>query len=298
EGTAEGRLGTKAQGRLGGRVGKRRPRRGRPWLLTAYATLLTAAFLLPVYWMVNTSLTRPDRILAETPQWFPTPPTTQNYTTALSDDALLRALLNSVVISCGVVALTLLLGVPLAYALARVRMRGSGTMVFALLIAQLPPSIVLAAPLFILERRAGIDDTYIGLIAADTTLTLPFAVIVLRPVLRAVPRELEEAALVDGCGSMGVLLRVVLPIMTPGLVAVSGLSFLIAWGEFVFGLTLAAEPAVQPVTVLLNAFVGTHGTAWGALMATATVISIPVVCVFAAFQRFIVGGLTAGTTKG
>lgn len=97
---------------------------------------------------------------------------------------------------------------------------------------------------------------------------------------------------------MGVLLRVVLPIMAPGLIAVAALSFLIAWGEFVFGLTLASEPDVQPVTVLLNAFVGTHGTAWGALMATATLISVPVVCVFAALQRFVVGGLTAGTAKG
>ncbi|WP_327728376.1 carbohydrate ABC transporter permease [Streptomyces sp. NBC_00487] len=274
-----------------------RGRRG-AWPVTVVAALITAVFLLPVYWMVNTSLTRPDRILAETPDWFPAPATTQHYATALSDDALLRALLNSLVISCGVVALTLLLGVPFAYALARVPLRGSGTMVLALLIAQLPPSIVLAAPLFILERRAGLDDTYVGLIAADTTLTLPFAVIVLRPVLRAVPRELEEAALVDGCGPVGVLLRVVLPIMAPGLIAVAALSFLIAWGEFVFGLTLASEPDVQPVTVLLNAFVGTHGTAWGALMATATLISVPVVCVFAALQRFVVGGLTAGTAKG
>ncbi|WP_307835337.1 carbohydrate ABC transporter permease [Streptomyces adelaidensis] len=272
--------------------------RARGWPLTAVAALITAVFLLPVYWMVNISLTRPDHILAESPRWFPAPATTRHYTTALSDDALPRALLNSVVISCGVVAVTLLLGVPLAYALARIRMRGSGTMVLALLVAQLPPSIVLAAPLFILERRAGLDDTYAGLIAADTTLTLPFAVIVLRPVLRGVPRELEEAALVDGCGPVGVVLRVVLPVMAPGVVAVAGLSFLIAWGEFVFGLTLASEPAVQPVTVLLNAFVGTHGTAWGALMATATLISVPVVCVFAVLQRFIVGGLAAGTVKG
>ncbi|WP_411151035.1 carbohydrate ABC transporter permease [Streptomyces sp. A30] len=269
----------------------------RPWLRTAVATLITAAFLLPVYWMVNTSLTEPDRIQADTPRWLPVPVTTENYSTALAADALPQALLNSVVISCGVVALTLLLGVPLAYALARIPMRGSGAMVLALLIAQLPPSIVLAAPLFILERRAGLDDTHLGLIAADTTLTLPFAVIVLRPVLRSVPRELEEAAMLDGCGPLGVLLRVVLPVMMPGLFAVAGLAFLIGWGEFVFGLTLASEPAVQPVTVLLNSFVGLHGTAWGALMATATLISIPVVCVFAIFQRFIVGGLTAGSVK-
>lgn len=270
----------------------------RPWALTVFATVVTAAFLLPVYWMAKTSLTPPDRILAPTPQWIPAPPTTQNYSTALAYQTLPRALANSVVISCGVVALTLLLGIPLAYALARVRMRGSGVMVLALLVAQLPPAIVLAAPLFILERRAGLDDTYAGLIAADTTLTLPFTVIVLRPVLRAVPVELEEAALIDGCGLPGVLLRVVLPLMVPGVVAAAGLSFLLGWGEFLFGLTLAKGPDVQPVTVVLNAFVGQHGTAWGALMATATLISLPVVCVFALFQRFIVGGLTAGSVRG
>lgn len=269
-----------------------------PWLLTATAVVITAAFLLPVYWMAKTSLTEPDRIQAPSPQWVPAPLTGENYRTALGYEGLARALLNSAVISSGVVALTLLLGVPLAYALARVRMRGSGTMVLALLVAQLPPAIVLAAPLFILERRAGLDDTYLGLIAADTTLTLPFTVIVLRPVLRTFPPELEEAALVDGCGLPGVLLRVVLPLMVPGLVAAAGLSFLLGWGEFLFGLTLAEGPDVQPVTVLLNAFIGQHGTAWGALMATATLITLPVVCVFALFQRFIVGGLTAGSVRG
>lgn len=270
----------------------------RPWLLTVIATPITAVFLLPVYWMVKTSLTRPDRVQAPTPQWIPSPVTGENYSTALGYEGLTRALLNSLVIAGGVVALTLLLGVPLAYALARVRMRGSGAMVLALLVAQLPPAIVLAAPLFILERRAGLTDTYLGLIAADTTLTLPFAVIVLRPVMRGVAPELEEAALVDGCGLPGVLLRVVLPLTVPGVVAVAGLSFLIGWGEFLFGLTLAQGPDVQPVTVLLNAFVGQHGTSWGALMATATLISIPVVCVFALFQRFLVGGLTAGSVRG
>lgn len=270
----------------------------RPWLLTGSATLITAAFLLPVYWMAKTSLTGPDRILSASPQWVPSPVTGENYSTALAYAGLPRALLNSLVISSGVVALTLLLGVPLGYALARIRMRGSGTMVLALLVAQLPPAIVLAAPLFILEHRAGVDGTYLGLIAADTTLTLPFTVIVLRPVLRSVPPELEEAALVDGCGLPGVLLRVVLPIMAPALVAVAGLCFLIGWGEFLFGLTLAERPDVQPVTVLLNAFVGRHGTSWGALMATATLISVPVVCVFAVFQRFIVGGLTSGSVRG
>ncbi|WP_042391784.1 carbohydrate ABC transporter permease [Streptacidiphilus carbonis] len=269
----------------------------RPWLLTATAAAITAAFLLPAYWMAATSLKQPDRILVAHPQWVPAPVTTVNYTAAFADGALARALANSLVISCGVVLLTLLLAVPLSYALARLRMRGSGTMVLALLIAQLLPSIVLAAPLFILEHRVGLDNTYLGLIAADTTLTLPFAVIVLRPLLQGVPVELEEAALVDGCGRPGVLLRVVLPVMVPGLIAVAGLSFLLGWGEFIFGLTLAKRPEVQPVTVVLNSFVGAYGTSWGPLMATATIVSLPVVCLFAVLQRFVVGGLTAGSVR-
>lgn len=266
----------------------------RPWQLTAAAAVITAAFLLPAYWMFATSLKQPDKVLTSPPQWVPVPVTGDNYTAAFSAGLLTRALLNSLVISCGVVGLTLLLAVPLSYAIARIRMRGSGLMVLALLISQLLPSIVLAAPLFILEHRVGLTDSYLGLIVADTTLTLPFAVIVLRPLLLAVPAEVEEAALVDGCGILGVLRHVVLPIMVPGLAAVVGLSFLLGWGEFVFGLTLVQSTDVQPVTVFLNSFVGQHGSSWGPMMAAATVISLPVVLVFAVFRRFVVGGLTTG----
>jgi multiple sugar transport system permease protein len=269
----------------------------RSWWLTAAAALITAAFLLPVYWMVATSLKTPDKVLVTPPQWVPAPVTGDNYAEAFTDGLLARALFNSLVISCGVVGLTLVLAVPLSYAIARIRMRGSGTMVLALLIAQLLPSIVLAAPLFILAQRTGLINTYFGLIVADATLTVPFAVIVLRPLLRDLPVEVEEAAMVDGCGPLGVLLRVVLPNMVPGLVAVVGLSFLLTWGEFVFGLTLVEDPDVQPVTVFLNSFVGQRGTAWGPLMATATLISLPIVLVFALVRRFVVGGLTAGGAR-
>ena len=261
----------------------------------AAAAVLSVLYLEPLAWIVITSLKSDDQIRGA-PNALAFTPTLAVFREVL--DAGGSAILTSLRIASATTLLVLVAGVPAAYALARIRMRGSGTMVLALLVAQLPPAIVLAAPLFILERRAGLTDTYLGLIAADTTLTLPFTVIVLRPVMRSVSPELEEAALVDGCGLPGVLLRVVLPLMVPGVVAAAGLSFLIGWGEFLFGLTLAEGPGVQPVTVLLNAFIGQHGTSWGALMATATLISIPVVCVFAVFQRFIVGGLTAGSVRG
>ncbi|WP_151477958.1 carbohydrate ABC transporter permease [Streptomyces albicerus] len=269
----------------------------RPWLLTLVAGAITAFFLLPLYWMIATSLKKPDQVLTSPPQWIPSPPTGDSYARALDKPMIGQALLNSVVISLGVVALTLVLAVPLTYAVARIRMRGSGAMVLSLLVAQLLPSIVLAAPLFIVLRQAELNNTLIGLVIADTTLTLPFAVIVLRPLVRAMPAEVEEAALVDGCGLPGVLWRIVLPVMRPGLIAVGGFSFLLGWGEFVFGITLNSDPKVQPVTVLLNTFVGQTGTDWGPLMAAATLVSVPVVCVFAMLQRYIVGGLTAGSVK-
>ncbi|MFF7654012.1 carbohydrate ABC transporter permease [Streptomyces sp. NPDC007983] len=272
-----------------------RPRH--PWLLTLVAGVITAFFLLPLYWMIATSLKRPDEVLSSPPQWFPSPPSGESYARALDKPMLGQALLNSVAISLGVVALTLVLAVPLTYAVARIRMRGSAAMVLSLLVAQLLPSIVLAAPLFIVLRDAGLNNTLLGLVIADTTLTLPFAVIVLRPLVRAMPAEIEEAALVDGCGLPGVLWRIVLPVMRPGLIAVGAFSFLLGWGEFVFGITVNSDPEVQPVTVLLNTFVGQTGTAWGPLMAAATIVSVPVVCVFAMLQRFIVGGLTAGSVK-
>jgi multiple sugar transport system permease protein len=162
-------------------------------------------------------------------------------------------------------------------------------------------------------NEAALGGLYLGLIRNGRSVPRDFSVVGVvagtwaervTPALTAagVPaREMcrvsVEAALVDGCGRLGVLLRIVVPVMVPGLVAVAGLSFLLGWGEFIFGLTLAKQPDVQPVTVVLNTFVGQYGTSWGPLMATATIIAVPVVCVFAIFQCFIVGGLTAGSVK-
>ncbi|AOS63504.1 carbohydrate ABC transporter permease [Actinoalloteichus hymeniacidonis] len=269
----------------------------RPWLLTGIATAIVAVFLLPLYWMVATSLKRPENVLAIPPQWVPLPPSGENYASAIADPLLTQALLSSAIIALGTTILTLLLAAPLTYAITRTGVPGSRSMLLAMMVAQLLPSIVLAAPLLLLMRIIGLTDTHLGLILADTTLTLPFAVIVLRPLMAALPMELEEAARMDGASMVDVLRRVVLPVLRPGLIAAGAFAFLLAWGEFVFGITLASSESVQPVTVLLNSFVGRYGTAWGSLMAVATLISVPIVLIFAAFQRFIVSGLTSGSVK-
>ena len=170
-------------------------------------------------------------------------------------------------------------------------------MVLLLLISQLLPGIVIAGPLFVLFNRIHLVNSYPGLILADISITLPFAVIVLRPFFLTIPMELESAALVDGSTRFGAFWRIVLPLVRPGLITVGVFAFLFTWGEFVFGLSLTTKEEVQPVTVALNSFIGQYGTKWNLLMSVATTVAIPIIVVFAGLQRFIVGGLTAGATK-
>jgi len=264
---------------------------------TIVASLFVLAYLLPVYWMVATSLKSSSDIFAVPPKLIPVPPIFASYENeVLHNPVLITVFVNSLIISIGTMALTLLLAVPGAYGLSRLKLRGSGIILLILLIGQLLPSIVLAGPLFLLYSRIGLLNSHVGLVLADTTFTLPFSVIILRPFFLAVPNDLEAAAKVDGCTQLGVLWRIVLPYVRPGLITVAAFSFLIAWGEFVFALSLNTNDN-QPVTVALNNFVGQYGTRWNDMMAVSTVVALPIILIFTLLQRFIVGGLTAGAVK-
>ena len=166
-----------------------------------------------------------------------------------------------------------------------------------LLISQMLPSINVALPLFVLFSKAGLVNTYQGLIIANATVTVSFAIIVLRPFFLTVPGEVIEASRVDGSTRFGAFWRIALPLSVPGLVTVSALTFLTAWGEFVFGLTLATRDEMVPVTVALSQIVTQFGTRWNDLMAVSTVVALPIVLFFVFLQRYIVGGLTAGSLK-
>jgi multiple sugar transport system permease protein len=265
---------------------------------TLVATLFVLAYLFPVYWMVATSLKTSSAIFATPPQLIPSPMVFTAYTTAVINNPLtLRAILNSAIISIGTMALTLVLAAPAAYGLARLNLRGGAFMTLLLLISQLLPAIVIATPLFVLFSRIGLLNSYPALILADTTITLPFAVIILRPFFLTVPGELEAAAKIDGCTQWGAFWRVILPLVQPGLITVAAFAFLISWGEFLFALSLNTNENVQPVTVALNKFIGQYGTQWEKLMAVATTIALPIIVIFASLQRYIVSGLVAGSVK-
>jgi multiple sugar transport system permease protein len=262
------------------------------------SAVLVAIYLFPVYWMVATSLKAQREIFAIPPKLVPWPPDFDPYREAvLGNPDVARGVLNSTVIAIGTTALTLLLAAPAAYALARLRLRFTVAIGLILLISQMLPSINLALPLFVIFSRVGLVDSFPALIVANATVTVPFAIIVLRPFFLTVPGEVVEASRVDGSTRFGAFWRIALPLAGPGLITVAALTFLTAWGEFVFGLTLATSEEMQPITVVLSRIITQFGTRWNELMAVSTVVALPIVIFFILLQRYIVGGLTAGAMK-
>ena len=265
---------------------------------TAIALVIVVIYLFPVYWMVATSLKTPAEIFSSPPKFVPIPPNFSAYKTAvIHNDVVHRAFFSSVIIATGTMILTLLLATPAAYGLARLKLRGSGIMVLLLVLGQLLPAVVIAGPLFVLFRKWGLTNSYQGMILADISATLPFAVIILRPYFLTVPAELEQAALLDGANRFKVFYQIVLPLVQPGLVTVAAFSFLIAWGEFIFALSLNLDEKLQPITVALNRFSGQYGTKWNEMMAVSTTVALPIILVFVLLQRFIISGIATGATK-
>jgi multiple sugar transport system permease protein len=273
-------------------------RQGAGRLLSPLAVLMTCVYLFPIYWMVVTAFKRPPDVFAIPPDLVPAPPTMQGFNDAvIGNEAVFQGIVNSLVIASGALVLTLALGAPAAYGLARLRLRFTGLVILVMLAAQMLPTINLALPMFAIFSRIGLVDTYAALIVANVSLTLPFAIIIMRPYFLSVPGELVEAAMIDGCSPFGAFRRIVLPLVRPGVVVTGALTFLTAWGEFVFGLTLATSDEMQPITVVLNRFIAQYGTRWNELMAVSTVIALPIVLTFLLAQRHLVEGLTAGATK-
>lgn len=275
----------------------RRARLQRRWIVAA-GIVVTAMYLIPVYWMINTSLKEAGDIFAAPPDLIPLPPTVASYHHAVfSDPDIARGLINSAIIAIGTTMVTLLVALPAAYGLARLRVRFVSAILMLFLIVQMVPSVNLALPMFVLFSSVGLVNSYAGLIIANCSLAIPLAITLLRPYFLNVPTEIVDAAKVDGCNELSAFWRVAVPISTPGVITVAVISFLGAWGEFVFGLALATDEQHQPITVVLAGLTNAFGTRWNDLMAVSAVISLPVIVVFVFLQRYIVAGLTEGATK-
>ena len=264
----------------------------------ALAVVVLVVMLFPVYWMVATAFKPGRDVLTYTPKWFPTHPTLANFRDAMGRAYFWSDVKNSLIIVGVVVLLSLALAFLAALALAKFRFYGRKAFIVLIIGVQMVPLNALVIPLYILLSRVHQVDKLSGVIVMYLTFVLPFTVWTLRGFMLGVPRELEEAAMVDGTTRFGAFVRILLPLVAPGLVATSIFAFIQAWNEFLIAYVFLHEPSKQTLTVWLANFTTLRGTEWGPLMAGATLTALPVLFFFLLVQRRVAFGLTAGAVRG
>jgi multiple sugar transport system permease protein len=286
---------TRAVARRG--AGRRRPL-SRPdgpkkYLLTAVGVLLLAVLLFPVYWMVNISL-QPAGSAIEA-SWFPFEAQFGGYAQALADQG--GNLVTSLVIALGSVVLSLVIATPASYALAQFKVRGVNAVLFAILISQMIPGIVVANALYAAYNDIGLLNTIPGLILADSTAGVPFAILIMRAFMLNIPPSIIEAAKVDGAGNLRAFRSIVLPISRNSMITAGLFTFLFTWSDFLMALTLTTTADIRPITLGIYQYIGTYTADWSTVMAAAVLASLPAIVLLLAAQRFIAAGATGGAVK-
>jgi N,N'-diacetylchitobiose transport system permease protein len=264
----------------------------------AVALLVFVVMLFPIYWMVSTALKPGKQILSLDPVWLPSPVTFDNFRSAISVPFFWNDVVNSLTVVLSVVAISIGLAFLAAVSVARFGFRGRTAFIVMVIAVQMVPLNALVIPVYLLLDKAGQVDSLLGVIAYYLAIVLPFMIWTLRGFVANVPVDLEEAAMVDGATRVGAFLRIVFPLVAPGLVATAIFGFIQAWNEYIIAYVLLSSASKQTLTIWLASFTTQHGTDWGGLMAGATLTALPVVVFFLLVQRHVVGGLTAGAVKG
>jgi N,N'-diacetylchitobiose transport system permease protein len=274
----------------------RRP--GSRALVNVLGLLVAVVMAFPVFWMASTALKPTGDILSYTPHVLPWPLTPEHFAAAVTKPFFVDYLRNSLVVVLAAVALSILTATLAALAVARMRWRGRRAYLLLIVLAQTAPLEALLIPAFLVLRDAGLLNQLPALVLTYVVVTLPFTVWTLRGFVAAIPVELEEAAMTDGCTRLGAYRRVVLPLLGPGLVATSVFGFITAWNEFMFALVIMQEQDKLTLPVWLSTFRTAFGTDWGGTMAASTLFTLPVLVFFLLVQRRLVTGLSAGAVKG
>jgi multiple sugar transport system permease protein len=262
---------------------------------TAVGVVLTAIMLFPVYWMINVSFTKDTDMRDDPPHLFPLDGTLEGYRAVI--DQQLPYLGTSLLVGLGTSLLTVVLAAPAGYALAKLRPRGGGVLSFVLLVAQMIPGVIMAMGFYAIYLKLGVLNTATGLILADSTIAVPFGVLIFTAFMSGIPQELTAAATVDGAATLRVFWSVILPVSRNAVVTVSLFAFLWAWSDFVFATTLDGGGTAQPITLGIYHYIGNNNQQWNAIMATAVIASIPATLLLIVAQRYVAAGVTAGAVK-
>ena len=266
------------------------------WLCTLAAAAALVLVLFPVYAIIVGSFESTNTLFSGTFYWLPHAATLDNYTTVIHAQS--ANVVTSLVVGLGTALLALVVAVPAAYALSKYRLRVTVILVSSLLVAQIVPSIVLATSLFIVFHRINLVNSYPGLIIADGTYAVPFAILVLRAFLFSLPNELLWAARVDGATEWQTFRMIVIPLARSAVITVAVFAFLAGWGDFIFALTILNGSGIEPITLGIYTYLGNYSTDWGAVMAAGVFAMVPAAILLVVAQRYIASGLTAGSVKG
>ena len=267
-------------------------------ILFILGLIIFVILIFPLYWMVVTALkTQTDIFAIPTPLW---PKHLYLYAfkeqLSLSGDTL-RGFKNSAIIAVGATIISTVLAIPAAYGLARFRFKAKKGLILFFLITQMLPSTLVLTPLYIMFSKMGLLNTYIAPMLADATLGIPFSIIILRTYFISIPKELDEAANIDGCGHIKSFFMIMLPIAKPGVVVAAVFSFVYAWGDLIYGITFITDPTMRPITSSIYNYVQQYQTLWNSTMAFGIIAISPVILIFIFMQKYIVSGLTNGAVK-
>lgn len=276
---------------------RRRGRRIGAAIATVFLALVLLYNITPFAWMVLTSLKTGSEAVRIPPTLFPEDVTFRAYTQILVYADFVRYFLNSLVIALGTAIVSAALGSLAGYGFSRFAFRGRAVLLAAILASQMLPGVLLVGPYFEVLSRVGLYNTYVGVILAFTTITLPFSAWMMKGYTDSVPREIDQAAAVDGCTPLRAYLRVVLPLTAPGAVAALAFSFLLAWGDLLWVLVLTTGKDMSTLTLGLTRLVTQFRTVWPQLMAGSVIAVVPCLVLYTWLQRYLVAGMASGATK-
>ncbi|MGY5099952.1 carbohydrate ABC transporter permease [Streptomyces sp. IBSBF 2390] len=270
---------------------------GRLWP-NATAVVLFVGFVFPVYWMFATAFKPAGDIIADDPVWFPTDVTFDHFEKAVDADNFWTLVANSVTVTVLSVVFSLVIALLAAFALTRMRFRGRRGLIVTFMLAQMAPWEVMIIAIYMIVRDNDMLDSLVPLTVFYTMMVLPLTILTLRGYVAAVPKELEESAMVDGCNRLQAFVKVIFPLLAPGLMATSLFGFITAWNEFPLVLILNKANEKQTLPLWLSQFRTAFGDDWGATMAASSLFSLPILILFIFLQRKAVSGLTDGAVKG
>jgi multiple sugar transport system permease protein len=268
-------------------------------ICTIIAIVIGAIFLFPLYWIVISSLKTDAEIFTIPQTFFPSKIQLSNYTEQLfGENNAFRAYMNSAIVALSSMTTSMLLGIPAAYGLARYKIPGIKIIIAAFLVTQMLPSSLVLTPLFLTFAKLKLINTYFAPIFSCATISIPFIVIILRPIFKSYPLEIEDAAKIDGCNRFTTFIRIILPITKPGIITVASFSFIHGWNDLVYSMTFNNKEIYRPMTAKIYNLITEFGTQWNKVMAYGVLLVIPVICMFVFLQKYIISGLTSGSVKG